>query len=151
MIERGERGLRPILTVTTAAATACGALIVSTFIVGPIVRYGLGAPRDFNRDYVSREALQQALGSHGLTLALAFLLLGVLSKAWGSRKLVKWSLFSANPITIGLGYALYRAILISHGTAEYFGLVGWVWLSLLSPLLFAPFAFLGARQARGVG
>ena len=148
MTEGDERGLRPILTVATAVATACCALIVSTFIVGPIVRYWLGAPRDFDQDYVSREALQQAFGSHGVSLALAFLLLGVLSKAWGGRQLLKWSLLAANPITIALGYALYRAILISHGTAEYFGLFGWVWLSLLSPLLFAPFAFLGVRYAR---
>ena len=148
MTEVDARGVRPILTTMSATLIVCFTLMVSVFIVGPMVRHWLGEPRDFNRDYVSREALQQALVSQGVSLAVAFMLFGLSAKAWGSRQPLKWCLLAANPLTIGLGYGLYRFIAMSQGTAEYFGFFGWAWLSLLSPILFAPVAFLGTRIAR---
>jgi hypothetical protein len=131
------------------AAVTC-ALLLALTIIGPAFRRWFGAPLDFNTDYTSKEAFRQALTIQGIALGLVFLLLGMIATGWGSRSAMKWSLWAANPASIGLGYLLYRKAMYPEGPWEYFSYQDWATLSLFGPILLVPCAILGLRIGRRI-
>jgi hypothetical protein len=139
---------RPVLTITIGTVAATGALLAALMITGPVFRRWVGSPADFDQDYTSIGAFYQVLVVQGISLAVAFLLVGVLVKAWESKSILKWSLWAANPVTVGVGYWLYRSAASIARPWEYFSYADWVLVSLLSPLILVPCASLGARLGR---
>lgn len=116
--------------------------------IGPAVRSLLGAPADYGSDYMSAEALRQALVLQILTGTVGFLAFGYVTDAWRREEVFRWGTVAANPLTVGAGYWLYRAINPNDIPTEYSGYLGAVVLSLIGPLVMAPAAFLGVRLRR---
>lgn len=125
--------------------TVTAALIMAALTAGPSLRAALGAPAGFGTDVTSRDAYLQAVAAQAICTALALSLLGVLLGPWASLRRWRSALWVSNPITLGLGYWLFRQISLPSWPYEYTAYHGWVLLSLLAPILFAPFVCLGAR------
>lgn len=145
-----DRGSTNLLTTVIGVGAATCALFSALTVVGPTFRLWFGYPLDFNADYTSREAFLQALTVQGISLGMTFLLVGLITRARGSKSIIRWSLWISNPISIGLGYLLYRLVMSLNGPWEYFSYQDWAAIALLGPLFLAPCAISGAYVGRHV-
>lgn len=128
--------------------TTALALGISNAVAGGLLRSLLGVPTDFASDYTSPEAFGQAMLSHGICLAFAFTGLGIVLKLGTQSRRLRAGLFASNPITMGLGYALYQSI--ARGSSEeYVSLLGGALVTLVAPFICVPAVLLGARLRRG--
>jgi uncharacterized protein YggT (Ycf19 family) len=126
----------------TVVATA--GLAAAVTIAGPAVRHWIGSPVDFDQDYSAASAVKQALLAQGASLFILFSLLGLVAK-WCRISVVNVSLWAANPLTIGVGYGLYRLVEPTLRPWEYFSYADWIILTLLSPLVLIPAVIAGGR------
>ena len=135
-----------LLSVTFGLAAVTVALVASDSLVGPVLRSVFGTPEGFRSDYTSSGGFTQAMSSHCIALAIMFVALGVLMGLLERTNVVHAFLFAANPVTMALGYSLFR--LITAGcSAEYVGLLGGLLVMLLGPLVSVPAMALGAQMA----
>ena len=97
-----------ILLSVLATALTVSALFLAVLLGKPVVRLLFGPPEGFHEHFVSREAYNQALLAQSLSIGTAFLLLGAAFGRGG--KAVSWSVafWAANPITVGIGYFLFK-------------------------------------------
>jgi hypothetical protein len=121
------------------------ALYLAIHLVGPFVRAWLGVPAGFNEDYSTKEAWRQARGVQILSLIAVFFLIGLALGVAKCPKPFAWSLWTANPFSVGFGYWVFQRLFSSSGPGEYFGYVGLGLLALLSPFVLAPCMLLGTR------
>jgi len=138
---------RPIVTILLAVILVVLSQIVAAFVVGPIVRSTWGAPLDFDSDYTSGEALRHALFIQGICGVMAFMALGFLTNGWGSARVIRWSLLAASPLSVAVGFWLYRFV-APESTPEYSGYGIWFVMSVVGPVVFAPATVLGVRIRR---
>lgn len=131
--------------------TVLVALVLAALAAGPSLRAVLGPPAGFGSDVTSRDAYLQALAAQVICTALAFSLLGMLLGRWTSVRLWRSALWVANPLTVGMGYWLFRQISAPSWPYEYMAYHGWLVLSLLAPIVLAPFVCLGARFRKSGG
>lgn len=138
---------RPIATSLLGVLAAAAGQTLSVIAVGPVVRYAFGAPLDFDSDYTSPDVLRQALLIQGICGILAFFALGCITNAWDTVHGIRWSALAANPLVVGFGFWIYRA-LVPEAPDEYSGNAMWMLVSLCGPILYAPAALLGVRFRR---
>lgn len=124
------------------------ALFIAVHGVGPIARTLLGVPFGYDQDYASRSALAQATAVRVVSLGAAFVLVGVVLSWFGVRKSWAVALIVANPVTVGVGYAIYQALWSGSYAGEYFGYGGLGMIALAAPLVLAPCLLLGLQIAR---
>jgi hypothetical protein len=86
----------------------------------------------------------QALVALTAALAFAFFLIGMVH-AFMPNGVQRWQLWTANPLTVSLGYWVYRRIMESALPYEYIGYFCWFYLSIAGSILFAVIAYLGSR------
>jgi len=144
---RRRPGLAHKLTIVmlAIAATVLG-LFVAVLAGGPIIRELLGPPPGFHEDFVSREANNQALLVQALAIGFGFLFLGtifghVIRPSW------KLALLAANPLTVGLGFVVFRVwyqSLRPEWQYEYYGLRNGALLAIAAPVVFGIFFHAGA-------
>jgi hypothetical protein len=144
-------GWQAALALALGVLGTLAGLYLAIHVVGPITRAWLGVPRGFNEDYATREAWLQARAVQLLSLAGVFLLVGLASAVAKSPKPLAWSLWAANPFSVGLGYWFGQRFWSANGPGEYFGYAGLGLLALLSPFILAPCTLLGTRIGRGQG
>jgi hypothetical protein len=128
-----------------AAGFVCSfiGLYLAIHLVGPIIRTWLGVPEGFNQDHPTHQAWLQARGVQLLSLGLVFFFFGIVSGMVKAAQRAAYSFWTANPISMGLAYWTFQTLFSSRGPGEYFGDVGLVLLSVLSPVLLAPSMVLG--------
>ena len=143
MRNREMKGWRATLAMAFGILGTFAGLYLAIHIGGPIVRAWLGIPRGFNEDYATREAWWQARIVQLLSLSAVFFLVGLASGVVKYSKPLAWSLWVANPFSVGFGYWLYQSFFSARDPGEYFGYVGLGLLALAAPFVFAPFMFLG--------
>lgn len=138
--------LRPALLGTLVALVA---LVLAALAAGPALRFLVGPPVGFGSDYTSRTAYVQAVVAQCVSLALSYFLFGMAARngvttggGW------PWAFWAANPLTVGLAYWLLRLSRSPEWPYEYTSYHGWLVLTVLAPLLFAPCIYLGARLTR---
>jgi hypothetical protein len=134
-------------------ATVVG-LLFGTFLGGPLVRAVVGVPAGFHEDFTSFAAYRQALIVQVISLGLVFLVVGAfLSLKMRYERLI-W-LWMANPITVGLGFLIYRAIYRSlspiYRLDEYYGVKDGVLLTIAALFFFTLWSGFGTYVSkRGV-
>ena len=139
-----------------AIGITVGALLFAERVGGPVVRATLGTPAGFHEDYTSRAAYGQALLAQGVFVSLAFFLLGTVMGSRLKNLTYKHSVWVANPITVGLGFAAYRSIYHSlhlpDYLSEYDSPTIFVLFCVASPVVFALCLYAGAlvRRSHGV-
>ena len=124
---------------------AAGVLIAATSValagtwVGPIVRSVFGAPRDYGSDYISPEALLQALAVVTATMTVICAACGWLSAQ--ARKAVTWreGVWMLNPLTIAAAFAFLMRVV--DGTSIALDQLGGEYLS---PAMLGVQALLGS-------
>lgn len=142
-------GLVPLigLPLSVLGATTL-ALLFAFFPGGPIACALLGEPDGYGLDYTSGWALNQALLVQAACLAFAFLLLGMAFGRTIEGSRIQWTLWAANPITIGAGCVLFKLLhdgLPEHLlSVEYSHVRNGLLLVLLAPFLFAYCSRMGA-------
>jgi hypothetical protein len=124
--------------------TASAGLAVGAFTIGPLLLWGFGEPLDFNSNYSSRPATFQALIAHGIALFLTYFVLGA-ARGITSRSSRPGASWAANPLTLGSGYWIYRMAFAAVLPYEYFGSIGWAFVSVITPIPLA-----GAVRAGGL-
>src|SRR5581483_4020379 len=94
----------------------------------------------------SNAALGQALLVQVFTLGFAFLLLGT---AFGRNvNRFRWAVWAGNPITVGIGFVLYKLIyesLPSPHDVEYCHIRNGAILAIAAPVIFALCCLAGMR------
>lgn len=142
-----------------SVAAACGGLmlgvivsVISLFIavhlVGPAARTLFGVPFGYDQDYARRSALTQATAVRVVSLGAAFVLVGAVLSRFGVRKSWAVALIVANPVTVGVGYAVYQSLWSGSYAGEYFGYGGLGMIAVAAPLVLAPSLLLGLQIAR---
>jgi hypothetical protein len=124
------------------------ALFIAVHLVGPASRALFGEPFGYDQDHATRSALTQATAVRVVSLAAAFVLVGVVLARFGVRRSWAVALVVANPVTVGFGYATYQALWSGRYAGEYFGYGGLGMIALAAPLVLAPCLFLGLQIAR---
>jgi hypothetical protein len=127
---------------TTAVVLA---LMLAVLTLGPVLRFVVGPPAGYGTDVTSRDAYVQALAAQLVSVVVVFLVLGT---ALGRRMTIRhWrsALWVANPLTVGIGYWIFRSISSANWPYEYKAYHGWLMLTILAPLILAPCVSLGAR------
>jgi hypothetical protein len=130
------------------ALVALVALALAVLAVGPALRSIVGSPPGFGSDYTSPTAYLQAVVAQCISMAVSFLIVGMVARRQATAGGWRWALWMANPLTVGIAYWLIRQIRSVDWPYEYTAYHGWLLLSFVSPLLFAPCVYLGARLAR---
>jgi hypothetical protein len=143
-----NRFLLLVAALVLGVVISTGALFASVRLVGPAVRAALGQPSGYGQDYATRQVLLEATLVRMSSVATAFLILGAVLVRFGVRRSWVTALAIANPVTVGIGYALYQRLWSGDFTGEYFGFVGLSLISVAAPILFAPCVFLGLSIAR---
>jgi hypothetical protein len=128
---------RTVILLLAICATMVG-LFLAVFVGGPFARALFGVPVGFREHFTSNAALGQALLVQAVTVGFAFLLLGT---AIG-RKVThyRWAVWAANPITVGIGFVLYKLTyesLPSPHDLEYYHIRNGAILAVAAPLIFA--------------
>ena len=137
--------VQPFLLGTLVAVAA---LVLAVLAAGPALRSLTGPPPGFGSDYTSSAAYAQALLAQSVSLAISFLLLGIVARNRVSAGGWRWALWVANPLTVGVAYWLLRLARPIDWPYEYTAYHGWLLLAFVAPLIFAPCVYLGARLAR---
>jgi hypothetical protein len=127
-----------IVILLLAICTTMAGLFLAVFVGGPVARALFGLPIGFREHFTSNAALGQALLVQAVSVGLAFLLLGT---AIGRRVAhFRWAVWGANPITVGIGFILYKLIyesLPGPHDLEYYHVRDGVVLAVAAPLIFA--------------
>jgi len=147
MRDHDVKGWHALLALAFGILGTVAGLYLAIHIVGPTIRAWLGVPPGFNVDYATREAWRQARSVQLLSLSAVFFLAGLASGVVKYPKPLAWSLWVANPFSVGFGYWLYQSFFSANSPGEYFGYVGLGLLALAAPFVFAPCMFLGIRGA----
>ncbi len=137
--------LRHLIVGTLVALVA---LTLAVLAVGPALRSIAGSPPGFGSDYTSPTAYLQAVVAQCLAMAVTFLAVGMVASRQATAGGWLGALWMANPLTVGIAFWLIRQIRSVDWPYEYTAYHGWLLLSVVSPLLFAPCVYLGARFAR---
>jgi len=128
---------RTVLLLLGTCATMVG-LFVAVFVGGPVARALFGVPVGFREHFTSSVALGQALLVQAITLGFAFFLLGT---AFGRRVTrFRWAVWAANPITVGIGFVIYKLIYESLPTphdVEYYHIRNGAILAIAAPVILA--------------
>lgn len=124
------------------------ALFIAVQLVGPAARTLFGEPFGYDQDYATRSALTQATAVRVVSLAAAFLFVGMVLSKFRVRKSWAVALIVANPVTVGFGCAIYQALWSGSYAGEYFGYGGLGMIALAAPLILAPCLLLGLRISR---
>lgn len=124
------------------------ALFIAVHLVGPAARTLLGEPFGYDEDHATRPTLIQATAVRVVSLAVAFVLVGVALFKFGVRKSWAVALIVANSVTVDFGYAIYQALWSGSYAGEYFGYGGLGMMALAVPLVLAPCLLLGLQIAR---
>jgi hypothetical protein len=150
--------------MTKAKASVLGlAAIVATMsslffaeqVGGPLARFVIGPPIGFRQHFTSHSALVQALLVQGSFVCLAFFGLGVVGAGWMLRNIsYKQSLWVANPITVGIGFAAYKvayhSLHLSDYLAEYDSPTIFVLFTLAFSVVFAACFYAGTKLLRSL-
>lgn len=134
-----------ILAALLGSAVTLVGLILAALLVGPLLRAVMGLPAGYATDVTSRGAFLQAIVAQFLSVVLVFLICGM---AMGSRlNIRRWQSASwvANPLSVGIGYWIFRQIPFADWPYEYRAYHGWLALIILAPLILAPCLSLGSR------
>src|SRR5438477_5605966 len=128
---------RAVILLLAICETMAG-LFLAAFVGGPVARALFGVPAGFREHFTSNAALGQALLVQAITLGFVFLLLGT---AFG-RKVNRFrcAVWAANPITVGIGFVLYKLIyesLPSPHDVEYYHVRNGAILAIAAPVIFA--------------
>jgi len=136
---------RTVILLLAICATMVG-LFLAVFVGGPVARALFGVPVGYREHFTSNVALEQALLVQAITLGFAFLLLGT---AFGRRvNRFRWAVWAANPITVGIGFVIYKLIyesLPSPHDVEYYHIRNGAILAIAAPAIFA-FCCLGGMR-----
>ena len=133
------RLVRKLGIIVLAIALTVVGLFVAVLAGGPVIRALLGPPPGFREDYVSHEAFRQAVLVQAFCIGIAFFALG-LTLGRGSRPSWKLALTAANPLTVGLGFVVFRSLYQSLHLGwdyEYYGLLDGAILALTAPIIFS--------------
>ncbi|MGB8010227.1 MAG: hypothetical protein WCF68_01325 [Terriglobales bacterium] len=141
---------------TFSALIAIGATISALFlgerVGGPLARAILGPPAGFHEDFTSRAAYGQALLVQGLFVGLAFFLVGAVAALRFKKLSYRDAVWTANPITVGVGFIAYKlanhSLHLSDYLAEYDSPQIFVLFCIASPLVFALCLYAGAHARR---
>ena len=139
-----ERVWPVMLGITVALA----ALTLAVLAVGPILRSVVGLPAGFGTDVTSRGAYLQAVCAQVLSLAICFLVMGLIFQPGAKRDRWQWAFCAANPLTLGLAYWVFRRLGSDDWPYEYKALHGWLVITVIAPVIFAPCVYLGSRLIR---
>jgi hypothetical protein len=146
---------RPALWALIAIGATIFALLLAERVGGPLIRAVLGTPAGFHEDFTSRPALGQALLAQTVFVGLAFFTLGTAVGQRLKSLRYKYAVWVANPITVGLGFAAYKAIYHSlhlrDYLPEYDSPTIFVLFCIASPLVFALCFYAGASVRRSLG
>jgi hypothetical protein len=116
------------------------ALSLGVFVGGPLIRLLLGPPVGFHEDFTSMAAYRQALIVQFIFVALVFLLLGIALGQKVRDVHLAWTLWVANPITVGTGFVIYsvgyRSLPGGYRLDEYYNVRNGVFLAIAAPFLF---------------
>ena len=138
-----------------AIGATTSALVLAERVGGPLVRAVLGTPAGFHEDFTSRPALGQALLAQTVFVGLAFFLLGTVAGQRLKSLRYKYAVWVANPITVGVGFAAYKAVYHSlhlrDYLPEYDSPTIFVLFCIASPLVFAFCFYAGANVRRSLG
>jgi len=112
-----------------------------------------GPPAFFREDFTSHSAFRQALLVQAVFVGVAFFALGSAAARWNLiNGSYKHSLWVANPITVGVGFAAYKmayhALSFPDGLAEYDSPAIFVLFTAASPVVFALCVYAGAHVRR---
>lgn len=134
-----------LIAAIVGTIAIAGALAFAAWAGGPCLRAVFGPPAGFGTDVTSQKAYLQAVVAQISCSALALSFLGLFLGQWAGLHDWRSSLWISNPVTVGLGYWLFRQIAAPNWPYEYTAYHGWVVVSLLAPILFAPLVCMGAR------
>ena len=131
--------------LTVIALSAIGAtisaLFFAVFVGGPIARVLSGTPVGFGEHFTSNASYRQAWLVQSASVGSAFILLGFVLGRIVSRSRLAWAVLAANPITVGIGFVVfklsYESLPLARHAIEYFNIRDGVLLALLSPFVFA--------------
>jgi hypothetical protein len=142
--------VRKLVLVVIATVSTVAGLFVAVMVGGPLIRELLGPPPGFHEDFVSREAYNQALLVQVPSVGIAFLVLGIFFGR-GSRPSWKLALVAANPLTVGLGFVIFKLWYQSLHLGwqyEYYSVRNGALLALVAPIIFAACFGVGASMRR---
>lgn len=125
------------------AATAFGIIIAVRF-VDPPLRHAFGNPYGYDFDYTTLQAWIYAAFIRVSCIAFAFSIIGLFLRNSRQTSTKFLAVAVGNPVSIFLG--LFCCSLLKHLVDvrdSSFGMLGYVIIALLSPLLLAPFVLLG--------
>jgi hypothetical protein len=135
-----------VISIFAIDATLSG-LLLAAFVGGQIARAWFGVPVGFREHFTSSIAQRQALLAQIACVGLAFLLLGIAFGRTVRSARFAWTVWAANPITVGVGFAIYKLVYqslpLANHDIEYFSLRNGVLLSTVAPLVFAFCFFMG--------
>jgi len=147
---------RLLLGVVAIVATI-SSLLLAERLGGPVTRYIFGPPAFFREDFTSHSAFRQAWLVQAVFVGVAFFALGSAAARWNLiNGSYKHSLWVANPITVGVGFATYKmayhALSFPDRLAEYDSPAIFVLFTVASPVVFALCVYAGAnvRHSRTV-
>ncbi len=143
--DREAKALHAVRALALGTFGTFAGLYLAIHFVGPIVRDWLGVPRGFNEDYATRAAWLEARTVELVSVAAIFFLIGLASGFAKLSRPFAWSLWTANPFSVGFGYLIFQRFWSARGPGEYFGYVGLGFLGLLAPFVLAPCLLLGTR------
>jgi len=147
---------RLLLGVVAIVATI-SSLLLAERLGGPVTRYIFGPPAFFREDFTSHSAFRQAWLVQAVFVGVAFFAFGSAAARWNLiNGSYKHSLWVANPITVGVGFATYKmayhALSFPDRLAEYDSPAIFVLFTVASPVVFALCVYAGAnvRHSRTV-
>jgi hypothetical protein len=123
------------------------ALFFAVLVAGPLVRALFGVPAGFHEHFVSPSAYRQALSLQVVSVSFAFLMLGTALGGRVKRDRFSRSLWVANPITVGVGFATYKwfyqLLRFAGYLPEYDSPSTFALFVLAAPVVFASCFFAG--------
>ena len=147
-------------SLTTKAIRFCGACLLGSLAValanilavsvfGPAIRHMFGDPYGYSFDYTTMATYLFAVLVRGFSLAAAFLAAGASLRRLCIYSRTIFALSVANPLSMVIGLLLCALIGVGGVKDNPSYPRSYALLTLLSPLLFAPFVLLGLRLGSG--
>jgi hypothetical protein len=139
-----DRTVIPLLAICATVV----ALFLAVLLGRPLARALFGVPVGFREHFTSNAAFREALLVQAVAIGFAFLLLGIgLGHKAGSTHF-RWTVWAANPITVGVGFVTYKLIYESLALphdVEYYHIRNGAILAIAAPIVFASCCLIGAR------
>jgi len=131
-----------------AVIVTLSALLFATLVGGPVVRVLFGVPAGFREDFTSPPAYLQALFVQAVSVGVGFLIFGAAVGTKIKANLFRGAVWIANPITVGVGFAVYKWIYhllrSPDYLPEYDNLSIFALFVITAPVVFATCLFAGA-------